>query len=91
MEIIGYQNEKQKYKKKCINDIEKLKELWNKSVYEVFRKEKSISEYKECYEYVCKELRSICLSEEEYNKEYNELRLDCYMSLLYVLEAKVYE
>lgn len=85
MEIIGYENNN--FKK--LDKLEKLKELWNKNVYNAFHsKEKNINEYKKCYEYICKELRKLYISEEEYNEKYNELRLDCYKSLLYVLESK---
>lgn len=87
MKIICYEN--QILKKDKLNKIEKLKEKWNEAVYDVFHsKEKNISEYKKCYEYVCKELKNVCNSEEEYKSKYNELRLDCYISLLYVLEGK---
>ena len=69
-----------------LNKFDKLKEKWNKAVYEVFHsKEKDINHYKNCYEYVCKELQNLCINEEEYKNKYNELRLDCYISLLYVL------
>lgn len=82
MEIIGYENQiLKKYK------LNKLKELWSEVVYKVFHS-KDISEYKKCYEYVCKELIKICDSEEEYKNKYNEFRLDCYTSLLYILEGK---
>lgn len=87
MEIIGYEN--QILKKQKLNRFDKLKELWNQTIYKVFHSSgKDINEYKKCYEYVCKELRNLCNSEDEYKNKYNELRLDCYSSLLYVLEGK---
>ena len=90
MEIIGYENQilkKQKLDK--FDKLKELKELWNQTIYKVFHsKEKDINEYKTCYEYVCKELRNLCINEEEYKNKYIEFRLDCYSSLLYVLEGK---
>ncbi len=87
MEIIGYEN--QILKKEKLNKFDKLKELWNQTIYKVFHsKEKDINEYKKCYKYICKELKNICNSEDEYKNKYNEFRLDCYSSLLYVLEGK---
>ncbi len=74
--------------------MEKIKEEWNNILYEVIHydyinKDKSyiLNKYEEVYNKICKELCEL-YSENEYKNVYNELRLDCYLSLRMIIEHK---
>jgi hypothetical protein len=77
MEIEGY------------NKKEQLKSMWIKVVYKVVnydyknnKKDEIINEYNKTYEYVKNELKSISIN---YEKDYVDFRLDCYKSLLMII------
>lgn len=77
MEIEGY------------NKKDELKSMWIKVVYKVINydyksneKDEIINEYNKTYEYVKNELKCISIN---YEKDYIDFRLDCYKSLLMII------
>ncbi len=67
------------------NNKKNLKEKWLNIVYRVVHNKDLLNEYKNTYNYVKDELKR---KSKNYEKDYLDFRLDCYESLLVIIENK---